>query len=104
VTAWTTPRLALRRGTAIGALPYEFFFGPMPPGPYWQAHSRLGDHYDAMLYLGPPASLSFSPLTYPRCAEPAYVEMRIRRMAIATPTPPGTPTVTDRLKQNCVAR
>jgi len=31
IATWRAPRLALLSGTAIGALPYEFFFGPKPP-------------------------------------------------------------------------
>jgi hypothetical protein len=104
ITTWPTPRLAMLRGTAIGALPYEFFFGPKPPGAYWEAHARIEDHYDAILHMGPPASLSFSPLTYPRCAEPSYVEMRVRRMTITAATPPSATAVAARLKQDCVAR
>ncbi|HET9833801.1 MAG TPA: hypothetical protein VFP91_18895 [Vicinamibacterales bacterium] len=104
IMTWPTPRLALLRGRAIGALPYEFFFGPKPPGAYWTSHARIEDHYDAILYMGPPASLSFSPHTYPRCAEPSYVEMRVRRMTIATATPPSATSIAARLKQDCVAR
>jgi hypothetical protein len=104
ITTWPTPRLALLRGTAIGALPYEFFFGPKPPGAYWAAHPRIEDHFDAILYMGPPASLSFSPLTYPRCAEPSFVEMRIRRMTISAAKPPVAASIADRIKQDCVAR
>lgn len=104
IATWASPRLALLRGTAIGALPYESFFGPKPPGAYWAAHARIEDHFDAILHMGPPASLSFSPLTYPRCSEPAYVEMRIHRMTVATATPPAAPAIAARLEQDCVAR
>ena len=101
VSTWPAPRLALLRGTAIGALPYESFFGSKPPGTYWAAHARIEDHYDAILYLGPPASLSLAPLTYPRCAEPSYVEMRVRRMTIAAAKPPAAGSIAARLKQDC---
>jgi hypothetical protein len=104
ITAWPTPRLALLRGTGIGALSYEVFFGPKPPGAYWEGHARIEDHFDAILFLGPPASLSFSPLSYPRCAEPSYVQMRVRRMTIAAAMPPAAASVAARLKQDCVAR
>lgn len=103
ITTWAAPRLALLRGTGIGALSYEVFFGPKPPGPYWEAHARIEDHYDAILYVGPRASISFSPLTYPRCAEPSYVEMRIRRMTVANAAPPSATALAARLKQDCVA-
>jgi hypothetical protein len=104
VATWATPRLALLRATALGAVPYELFFGPTPPGAYWAAHARIEDHYDAILYMGLPASLSLSPLTYPRCAEPSYVEMRVRRMTVASAKPPAAAAVAARLAQDCVAR
>jgi hypothetical protein len=104
VATWPIPRLALLRGTSIGALPYEFFFGPKPPGAYWAVHARVEDHFDAVLYMGPPASLSFSPLTYPRCTEPLFVEMRVHRMTIAAATPPTATSIAARLKQDCVLR
>lgn len=104
IATWPTPRLALLRGTAIGALTYEFFFGPKPPGAYWAAHARIEDHFDAILFMGPSTSLSFSPLAYPRCAEPSYVEMRVRRMTIAAALPPAATSVAARLQQDCVAR
>jgi hypothetical protein len=104
IKTWSTPRLAPLRGTAIGALPYEFFFGPKPAGAYWEAHARIEDHYDAILYMGSPASVSFSPLTYPRCADPSYVEMRVNRIIATAVTPPSATSVTSRLKQDCDTR
>jgi hypothetical protein len=103
--AWPTPSLAFVRGTPIGAAGYDFFYGPTPPGEYWTTHSRFEDHYDAVLYLGPEEGDRESTLTYPRCADPDYVAMRLKRMEVAgTRTPPGAPTSADRLKQDCVAR
>jgi hypothetical protein len=101
---WPVPAVAFVKDTPIGAAAYERFYGPMPPGAYWLANARFQDHYEAVLYLGPAESDSQSPLTYPRCAEPEYLAMRVRRMEIAGMRPPaGAPTIGERVKQECHA-
>jgi hypothetical protein len=57
------------------------------------------DHFDAVLSLGPPAAMQMAPMSYPRCADPAYIELRVARM-VATGMPP---TVRERLAQECAA-
>ena len=99
VTSWRLPAFALLRGTRLGAVPYERFFGPPPPVPFFQANPRIEDHFDALVYLGPVSSMTMGPLPYPRCAEPAYVEMRVTRMVLS-----GMPAnVADRLSSECAA-
>lgn len=99
VTAWRAPSFALLKGTRIGAAPYERLFGPQPPDPFLQERPRVEDHFDAVLYLGPESSMTLGPLPYPRCTEPAYVDMRVARMVLS-----GMPdTVRDRLTSGCVA-
>jgi hypothetical protein len=99
VTSWRPPTFALLRGTRIGAAPNERVFGPLPPAPFFQEHPRLDDHFDAVIYLGPRSSMTLGPLPYPRCADPAYVEMRVARMVLS-----GMPdTVRDRLTSDCAA-
>ena len=97
VASWRTPGLAVLTGSLIGAAPYEAFFGPPPPVDYFKANPNIEDHYDAVLVLGTPSSLALGGLDYPRCAEPAYVNMRVGRMVL-TGMPP---TVADRLAQEC---
>jgi uncharacterized protein (TIGR03435 family) len=99
VATWRTPGLAMLRGTPIGAMGYERFFGPAPPVEYFRANPRIEDHFDAVLYLGPASSRTSSPLSYPRCAEPEYVQMRVARMMLAG----SPPAVADRLTQECAA-
>jgi len=99
VAGWPTPWLASLKGTLLGAAPYETFFGPPPPVEFFKANPRIDDHFDAVLVLGSPQSLRLGPLPYPRCAEPAYVEMRVGRM-VASGMPP---TVRDRLAAECAA-
>lgn len=99
VTSWRSPAFALLRGTRIGAAPYERFFGPPPPVPFFRDHPRVEDHFDAVVYLGPESSMTLGPLPYPRCTDSAYVEMRVARMVLS-----GMPdTVRDRLTSDCAA-
>lgn len=99
VTSWRVPAFALLRGTRIGAAPYERFFGPPPPVPFFQDHPRIDDHFDAVIYMGPESSMTMGPIPYPRCAEAAYVQMRVGRMVLS-----GMPAnVVDRLNSECQA-
>jgi hypothetical protein len=100
VTSWRVPAFALLRGTRIGAASYERFFGPPPPVPFFQGHPRIEDHFDAVLYLGPESSMTLGALSYPRCADPAYVQMRVERMVLSGMMPAS---VSDRLKSECEA-
>jgi hypothetical protein len=99
LASWPTPSMALLKGTLLGAAAYERLFGPQPPIAFLKAHPNVEDHFDAVLSLGPPASLRLAPPSYPRCAEPAYIERRVARM-VAT----GMPlTLRERLAQDCAA-
>lgn len=96
---WRAPTLTVIANTPIGAAPYEQFFGPAPPVDFFRANPLIENHYDALLYLGPPSAMTVSPFSYPRCAEPDYVQMRVRRMVLS-----GMPaTVGDRLSSDCAA-
>jgi hypothetical protein len=97
VASWETPALARLRGTRLGAAPYDLFLGPPPPTDYFRAHPRIEDHADAVLYLG--GRPSMAPLSYPRCAEPDYIRMRVGRMVLSG----SPPTIADRLAQDCEA-
>lgn len=99
VASWSAPGLALLKGTALGAVPYGHLFGPPPPVEFFKAHPNVEDHFDAVLSLGTRASMRLAPPSYPRCAEPAYIERRVGRM-VATGMPP---TVGERLAQECQA-
>ena len=99
VASWQLPALAMVKGTPLGAIPYEAFFGPPPPVDFFRANPNIEDHYDALIALGTGASLRIAPAGYPRCADPDYIERRVGRM-VATGMPP---TVRDRLAQECAA-
>jgi hypothetical protein len=92
VASWRIPALASLRGTSLGAASYRAFFppGPLMIGPDGRpqtespAMSRpIEDVFDAVLYLGPPATITYSRLAPQTCADAAYVEMRRARLAIA---------------------
>jgi hypothetical protein len=93
VTAWPIPRLAIIRGTMIGAtdFPYEGprfairngqpdFSAPLPRQQWRSMHAE--DQLDAILYLGPRSGMTDGHLSPELCADPAYVTMRAGRMAL----------------------
>jgi hypothetical protein len=81
VGSWPVPSLATIRGTALGRKPLATFF-PLPPAPGWNT-LRMEDAFDALLYLGAPESLAMSTLSPVLCADPAYVKMRLARLALS---------------------
>jgi hypothetical protein len=92
IASWPVPSLAVLRGTTLGAAP---FFAPT------QRHVLLEDQFDAVLYLGPPSSMTTSQLAPALCADKEYLEMRLSRLSLIPP-PPGAPTSpADSLKAYC---
>jgi hypothetical protein len=68
VTSWRVPSLAIIRGTVLDTKQFVY--------------------YDALLYLGPPSTLTFSKLSPTLCNDATYVNMRLTRMAfVGQPTP-----------------
>jgi hypothetical protein len=95
VATWPVPSLAQLRGTALGRVTLSEYFGPggdnIPP--QWQA--PLEEQFDAVLYLGPLASLTLARPQPWRCSEPAMPE-RLRRLRLQRPA------LADRVEQECV--
>jgi hypothetical protein len=48
------------------------------------------EQYDALLYLGPSASMTMSRPPESLCSDPEYMAMRLGRLSLVKP-PPGTP-------------
>jgi hypothetical protein len=106
---WTPPALFYLRGTPLGTLDVTEFFGgfgrftvrdgKMVPVPKVQWRTlRAEEQFDALLYLGPPSvATSPEPFSTALCAEPGYVDMRLRRLALAH----LPPSETERLKKLC---
>jgi hypothetical protein len=107
-TGWQPPALAPIRGTTLGALDASEYFGPpgrfairdgkiVPiPEEQWRK-LRAEEQFDAVMYLGPPPATRTEPLSKKLCAEPGYVEMRLKRIALAGLPPPEV----ERVKKLC---
>ena len=95
VATWAVPSLAMLRGTVIGATSMEFFYGPL------RKQLSLEETLDALLYLGPPKTITMASVDPVLCADSTYIAMRTHRMTIAAFQPPNAPDPIDRLKQYC---
>jgi hypothetical protein len=98
VKGWTPPALATIRGTELGAVDASAYFGPgrrfgivdgklVPIGADRWRRLRAEEQFDAVLFLGP-AITETDPLSTKLCTEPGYVEMRLKRIALAGLPPP----------------
>jgi hypothetical protein len=96
VAEWRAPSIALLEGTMLGAAP----FGPYYElsGSEWES-MRMEGQFDALLYLGPPSTITLSLPPKTRCFDPVYLKMRLGRMALV---PWGRDEI-DRLHQFCRA-
>jgi len=94
VKSWTSPRLALTHGTVLGETDFTSYFRNPPDRrtirdgalasidrEQWQAMPLSGE-FDAILYLGPPASLTTRGLSPALCADAAYMRMRESRFTV----------------------
>jgi hypothetical protein len=109
-SSWRPPSLAPIRGTALGAVDVTRYVpwikrrfavrdGKMVPVPEKEWRSmRAEEQIDAVLYLGPPSAMTDSNLSPKLCADTAYIEMRLKRIAIA-----GPPIEAENLKKYCAS-
>jgi len=106
VRGWPVPSLAFIRGTTLGAenvpqgsLPRVSIrngaFVPIPREQWMEL--RMEEQIDAVLYLGPASTRRLAPLPASICADRAFVDVHLRRMALAG-LPPSEPA---RLKSLC---
>ena len=93
VASWPTPSMAMLRGTLLGAANYS-------PSPQ-QRRVNMEDQFDAILYLGPPASASISKLSAALCTQPGYLEMRLSRLSLVGPPDNAPISPADSLKAFC---
>ena len=92
VASWQTPSLAILRGTPLGATIWD-------PNPQ-RRPVRLEEQFDALLYLGPPGSMTMSQLAKSLCADRSYLAMRTKRLDLVPP-PSGVPSLSAQLKESC---
>jgi hypothetical protein len=100
VASWPVPSFTMLRGTILGSAGRPFYQDKVPSET--TSASRLEDHFDALLYLGPPSAITISEVSPTRCSDPGYFEMRMQRMAVLPPGP-IVQSLVDRLKQLCDA-
>jgi len=112
IRTWPKPSLAILRGTTLGAADFTFFYpfenvargtlqdNKLVPIPRTQWRSLpMEQQFDAVLYLGPPASITYSRMSPALCADTAYMRMRLQRMALMQ-EPMGSEEA-GRLKRYC---
>lgn len=108
IASWSQPSLTLVRGNVLGAADFQLFFsdisnrlavqnGKLVPVPrdQWRA-LRMEDQFDAVLYLGPPSSITTSQFPPSLCADAPYMKMRLERLDAYGPKGEA-----DRLRQRC---
>ena len=108
VGSWPKPRLVVLRGTPLGAADFTFFYpfddsrvserdGKLVPIPkeMWRKLS-MEDLFDAILYVGRPADITYAKASAQLCANQAYLTMRTSRLRLA-----GFTTAADRFAEQC---
>jgi len=95
VARWPVPSLTRLRGTTLGGINLTEFFGPGGQDIPAQWRAPMEDQFDAVLYLGPLASITLGRPQPWRCSEPAMAE-RLRRLRLQQPQ------LADRVEQECV--
>ncbi len=93
VASWPIPSLALLRGTLLGSTIWD-------PGPQ-RRPVRMEEQFDAILYLGPPSSMTSARMAPVLCSDRDYMKMRTWRLGLIPPPPGATLTPADQLKENC---
>ncbi len=90
IAAWPRPSLATLSGTSLGQT-------VMAPGKPVQ----MSEQFDAILYLGSPATMTMAQLTPSQCADAGYVTMRASRLMLLPPPSDAPFNFDDRLKARC---
>ena len=98
VASWPAPRLTILQGTTLGAMDFggltagvdggrfavtDKGFVPIPKQD-WKP-MRLEDQFTALLYLGPPSSMTYSTIPVEYCRDKEFVARRLQRLARGVP-------------------
>ena len=99
VPTWRVPSLAALRGSALGKATFSAFyqFPDMRAAP-WDTLT-MSEEVDAVLYLGPPGTITLSRLSSELCADSAYLRMRLGRLGLV---PWGAGEIS-RIRRRCEA-
>jgi hypothetical protein len=110
VASWRVPSLATMHGTTLGARDFGMYnrglgdgtrfavrTGQLVPLPReeWK-EMRMEDQFDALLYLGPPSSMTYVTIPAPLCEDSQFMNARLQRLARF-----GPPVEVDNLKKAC---
>jgi hypothetical protein len=99
VSSWPSPSLTILRGTLLGAQDFAVYY---PSGIYIkdkdgkfvaQKATRpllMEEQFDAILYVGPKSSITYSSLSPELCRDQTYVKMRAARMELLSGSPQGS--------------
>lgn len=93
IATWTPPKLALLAGTPLGQASFLFYYPDdiyiRRPDNTWEQVKAdpkrsplMQDQFDAVLYIGPKSSITYSKVSKKMCADQEYMQMRIGRMKI----------------------
>lgn len=96
IASWPIPSLTIVRGTTLGTLDFKYFSGMETSPP-----TRMEKQFDAVLYLGPPSSITFPVESTTQCADPEYTKMRLTRLMLAPAGAAGSDVA--RFKKRCAA-
>ena len=110
VATWTPPKLAILAGTPLGQASFLFFYPDdiyiRRPDNTWERVKAdpkrsplMQDQFDAILYIGPKSSMTYSKLTKASCADQEYMQMRLGRMKISAG--PNADTAGAKLQEYC---
>jgi hypothetical protein len=95
ITSWRVPSLATLRGTTLGARDFGLYNrglgdgtrfsvkgGQLIPVPRaeWKT-MRMEDQFDALLYLGPPSSMTIASIPAVLCEDADFVKRRVDRLS-----------------------
>jgi hypothetical protein len=94
IATWTAPKLTVLAGTPLGQASFLFYYPDdiyiRRPDNTWEQVKAdpersplMQEQFDAVLYIGPESSITYSKLNRKTCADQQYMQMRIGRMKIS---------------------
>ena len=90
VRSWPKPSLAILRGNRLGAEAFARYVaveslrtpnGEAVPVERWSSLPAQ-EQFDAVLYVGPPSTITYSRMSRALCADAAYMKMRLQRISL----------------------